>query len=221
MSEREPSRTPRPAELRVSDAERHEVAEVLRRAAGEGRLDMDELEERLEATFGAKTYGDLEPLVRDLPLQQSPVAVPGNARPVVAGQAEQPSPAMSLAMMSGVDRKGVWTLGERHTALALMGGVDLDLRQAALPEVATINALAIMGGITIVVDQYTQLDVDGLALMGGFGESRPRVAPVIGHGSPLVRVRGFALMGGVEVVRKPREGKGRKLSKGELRELEE
>jgi hypothetical protein len=221
MSERDPSRLPRPAELRVSDAERHQVAEVLRRAAGDGRLDMDELEERLEATFAAKTYGDLEPLVVDLPLQESPVSVPGNARPVVAGQAEQPAPSMSLAMMSGVDRQGVWTLAERHTAFALMGGVDLDLRQAALPEVATITAVAVMGGVTIVVDQYTQLDVEGLALMGGFGEGRPRVAPVIGHGSPLVRVRGFALMGAVEVVRRPREGKGRKLSKRELRELEE
>jgi hypothetical protein len=221
MSERDPSRLPRPDELRVSDAERHQVAEVLRRAAGEGRLELDELEERLEATFAAKTYGELAPLVRDLPLQESPVSIPGNARPVAAGQVDQPGPGMSLAMMSTVERRGVWTLGERHTAFAMMGSVELDLRQAAMPVEATITAVSIMGGVTIVVDQYTRLDVDGIGVMGAFGETRPRATPVLGGGSPLVRVRGLALMGAVEVVRKPREGKGRRLSRRELRELEE
>ena len=56
-----------PRDLRISDADRHRVAEVLREAAGEGRLDLDELDERLEATYAAKTYGDLVPITVDLP----------------------------------------------------------------------------------------------------------------------------------------------------------
>ena len=55
------------SELRVSDADRERIAERLRLAAGEGRITADELEERLERAFGARTAGELEPLTADLP----------------------------------------------------------------------------------------------------------------------------------------------------------
>ena len=58
--------------LRVADVDRDRVAERLRRAAGEGRLAPDELEERLEAAFGARTQADLAPLVADLPAEPPP-----------------------------------------------------------------------------------------------------------------------------------------------------
>jgi hypothetical protein len=213
MNESDPARPPRPADLRISDDDRHQVAEVLRRAAGEGRLDLDELEERLESAFAAKTYGQLEPLVRDLPVHESAFSVPGSARPAVQrGPVPLPSPGVSVAVMSGVERRGAWTLAERHTAVAVMGGVELDLRDAELPAEATVTALAVMGGVTVVVDQFTRVDVDGIGLMGGFGESRSRTHAVLGPGSPVVRVRGLALMGGVEVVRRPRRGDQRDLA---------
>ena len=56
-----------PSAMRISDADRHRVAEFLREAAGEGRIDLDELDSRLEATYAAKTYGDLVPITVDLP----------------------------------------------------------------------------------------------------------------------------------------------------------
>ena len=61
-----------PAQLRVSDDDRHKVAEILREAAGEGRLDLDELDERLEAAYAAKTYADLVPITLDLPSRACP-----------------------------------------------------------------------------------------------------------------------------------------------------
>ena len=57
----------RRATLRASDADREQVAERLRRAAGEGRILAEELEERLEAVFSARTYGELDVVVADLP----------------------------------------------------------------------------------------------------------------------------------------------------------
>jgi hypothetical protein len=57
----------RRAALRASDADREQVAERLRHAAGEGRILSEELEERLEAAFAARTYGDLDVVVADLP----------------------------------------------------------------------------------------------------------------------------------------------------------
>jgi Domain of unknown function (DUF1707) len=63
--------SPDPA-LRIGDADRERVAERLRTAAGEGRLSPEELEERLEAAFAARTEAELAPLVADLPPARRP-----------------------------------------------------------------------------------------------------------------------------------------------------
>ena len=72
-----------PSQMRISDADRQRVADVLRDAAGDGRLDLEELDERLELTWAAKTYGDLVPITLDLQAT-GPVAPPA-AAPVLAG----------------------------------------------------------------------------------------------------------------------------------------
>jgi len=63
-----------PRQLRVSDKEREAVAEQLRVAAGDGRLDLGELEERITAVYSAKTYAELEPITRDLPSATTPAS---------------------------------------------------------------------------------------------------------------------------------------------------
>jgi hypothetical protein len=206
-----------PDQLRISDADRHRVAEVLRDAAGEGRLDIDELEERLEATYAAKVYGDLVPIIVDLPGNQ--LNLPTAAAPVLRPAA---TPALgtavrhdtSIAIMGGQDRKGVWEVGPTHTAFSMMGGVVIDLRQAvfASPEVV-ITANAVMGGIDIIVNAHTNVVVQGIGIMGGFDQARDRVPPELDGSSPLVRVRGVALMAGVTVVRKGMPGTGKGLRK--------
>jgi Domain of unknown function (DUF1707) len=60
--------------LRASDADREQAAERLSHATAEGRLTADELEERLEALYAARTYGELDPLVADLPATSPPGA---------------------------------------------------------------------------------------------------------------------------------------------------
>jgi Domain of unknown function (DUF1707) len=65
------------AAIRASDADRERVAERLRRAAGEGRLRTEELEQRLEAALGARTYGQLDAVLSDLPGRR--LAVPSQA----------------------------------------------------------------------------------------------------------------------------------------------
>src|SRR3954469_5033148 len=88
-------------ELRASDADRERTAELLRRAAGEGRLTLEELEERLHTTYEARTHGDLERLTAD-------VAVPGEASPQrrVPVRAGEGGTAWLVSVMSGHDRKG-------------------------------------------------------------------------------------------------------------------
>jgi hypothetical protein len=89
-----------------------------------------------------------------------------------------------------------------------MGGVELDLRHARFAaDETTITAVAIMGGIDIVVPEHLDVEVDGVGLMGGFGGRRIGAR----SGGPRVRITGFALWGGVEVKRaKPEIDKGGK-----------
>lgn len=184
--------------MRVSDTDREDAAEVLRDAAGQGRISLDELDERLERAYAAKTFADLAVVTRDLP--QTGQAAPRPA--AVSRIGGTPRSKFSVAVMSGARRMGHWVVPATYVSVAVMGGVELDLRDAqfAAAEV-TLHAYTVMGGIQIIVPEDVEVDVSGLAFMGGFDHhaSGPGVP-----GAPRVRVLGFALMGGVEVRRKAR-----------------
>lgn len=207
-----------PARLRISDADRHQVAEVLRQAAGEGRIDLHELDERLEATYQAKTYGDLVPITADLPVRTAgalpgtpPLTPPAVAPPAAGPMVPAAAYPTSISFMGDCTRRGVWRVPEQHTAFSMMGSVTLDLREALFEaREVTITAVAIMAGIDIVVNAQTQVIVDGVGIMGDFSQSRDRVAAEITAGSPVVRLKGLALMAGVNVQRKAMPGDSRK-----------
>lgn len=197
--------------LRISDADRHRITEVLREAAGEGRLELDELEERIEATYRAKTYADLVPLTADLPVSGShPSPAPRPATP--AG----PRYDKSIAIMSETKRVGPWQLYDGHTAFALMGSVTLDLRQAQLTSrEVSILADAVMGEVKVIVGEDTMVVVEGIGIMGEFKEQRPRTEARLTPDSPVVRVKGVALMGSVNVQRRgPSRDMRRRLEPG-------
>jgi Domain of unknown function (DUF1707)/Cell wall-active antibiotics response 4TMS YvqF len=190
-----------PSQLRISDEDRHRIAEILRMAAGEGRLDIDELDERLEATYAARTYADLVPITHDLPdhPQRTPQVRPAASPDVVPG----PDKESHLAIMSGFDRRGVWVVPKQLTVFAFMGGAELDLRQAkfaAQEVVITINA--IMGGAQVIVGPNTNVHMEGTGIMGGYSGPSGLVDAELDEASPTVRIRGVAIMGGVNVERK-------------------
>ncbi len=198
-----------PSRMRISDADRHRVAEVLRQAAGEGRLDLEELDERLELTYNAKTYADLIPITADLhavypaPPTSSPVPRTGGV-PVVGH-------ASSTAIMGDCKRRGVWQVPAQHSAFTLMGSITLDLREAVLSARETvINANAIMGEIKIIVPGGMHAVVDGTPIMGDYGQGKDKVPADLGPDSPTLLVKGVALMGSVQVVRLPPPGTPRK-----------
>ncbi|MGH1564222.1 DUF1707 SHOCT-like domain-containing protein [Mumia sp. DW29H23] len=188
--------------MRVSDADREHVAEILRAAAGDGRIDVDELDERLGAAYRAKTVGDLVPLTEDLTATPAlPGATPARrTNPVVP--TGEPTRESGVAIMSGYERKGDWLVPQQLTVTAVMGGAHIDTRRArfSAPEVViTVNA--VMGGAEIVVSPQTRVVMEGVGIMGGFGG--PSDDSEVTADSPTVRVRGFAFWGGVGVTRKP------------------
>jgi Domain of unknown function (DUF1707)/Cell wall-active antibiotics response 4TMS YvqF len=185
-----PPQERRPA-LRASDAERERAVATLREGATAGRLTFDELAQRVELAYGATTAAELEQLLADLPVG-SPSAAP---EPVAAGVRQR---RWNVAIMGGAVRRGRWHPAPRSVAIALMGGVDLDLRDATIEgDELVITAVALMGGINVIVPEGIEVDLGGFALMGA-NDHRPGTAPVR-PGTPVVRVRAFALMGGIDV----------------------
>lgn len=190
--------------LRASDADRDRIADILREALAEGRLDAEEHSERLDRVYAAKTVGELEPLVGDLPAGRvAAAAAPSAAARSYAGEPLGENPTL-VGILSGAERKGRWRVGNRITAVAVMGGIEIDLTEATFtsPELV-IHCTAVMGGISIKVPENVTLQGSGvIGIMGG-ADVRAFEAP--DPHAPTVRVVGVAFWGGVEA--KAKRGK--------------
>ncbi|MGV9250822.1 DUF1707 SHOCT-like domain-containing protein [Streptomyces sp. NPDC003697] len=195
-------------QLRASDADRDRVADILRDALAEGRLDMAEFEVRLEVAYRARTYGELTPLTVDLPasgaavpvvsLRKDPAEGGTWADRIVGGGG---SSAWAVAVMSGFQRKGRWTVPKLFRSFAFWGGGEIDLREAYFADrEVEINCVAIMGGVQVIVPPGVEVVVRGVGVMGGFDHREEGVPG--DPGAPRVIVTGFAFWGGVGVERK-------------------
>jgi len=183
-------------ELRVSDADREATVVRLRDAGGEGRLTLEELAERVELAEAARTRADLDALTADLPASTG-------ARPRLTAT-ERKERRWVVALMGGAERKGRWRPARSTNAVAVMGGVNIDLREAELADEVVITAFSLMGGISIVVPHGVSVEMTGLAVMGGNSGPNDKVPPL--PGAPVVRVRGYSLMGAVDVKRRRSRG---------------
>jgi hypothetical protein len=189
-----------PPDLRVSDADRERVAERLRDAAGEGRLTVEELDERLERAYGARTGSDLAPLTADLPAAAPGAEVSEHRR--AGGKRRR----WIVAVMGGGNLRGRWLAGRRLTSIAIMGGGEIDLRNAVLTEGdLRITIFSFMGGVNVIVPPGVDVEATGFALMGG---NDTHVPPQdLSPGARRVHVRAISIMGGSDVKMKRRDRK--------------
>jgi class 3 adenylate cyclase len=192
-------------DIRISDAERNQMVDLLREHCSEGRLTLDEFSDRVGEVFNARTRRDLEVVTADLPIpaellpSSQPATVPtADAYPMKRRAVRR----WIVGVMSGGAAKGRWRPADEVRVVAVMGGCEVDLRNAEIdgPEVL-IRAVAVMGGIEIIVPEGIEVEVDGFALMGG-NERRIKDVPRL-PGTPVVRVQAFSLMGGVSVKSRP------------------
>jgi hypothetical protein len=191
-------------DLRASDDDRERTADRLRRAASEGRLTVDELEERLQAAYAARTQGELAPLVADVPAHE-----PG-PRSRVAVRRGEGGTRWLVSVMGGHDRTGHWRLAPRVNVINVMGGSDLDLHEAELADDdVVITVFSLMGGSDIRVPEGLNVEVSQFALIGGNGVELGAAHP--DPGGPVVRIRLLSIMGGTDVKR------GRRLTRAERR----
>jgi Domain of unknown function (DUF1707) len=209
----EPPPEPSVPALRVSDAEREQVADRLRTAAGEGRLTVDELDERLQLAYAARTGADLEPLLADLPAEDAPSAAPRPSSRLSVRPGEGGARWL-VAIMGGCERRGRWRVARQSTVVNVMGGSDLDFNEAELAgDVVEMTVVSLMGGSEIHVPDGLNVELSEFALMGGNDVKLGN--PMPSSRGPVLRLRLVSIMGGTELRRGP------KLSRKERKRLKQ
>lgn len=202
----DPAQPPLP-DLRASDADRERAVLTLGRAAGDGRLDTDELEERLQLAYAARTHGELERLLADVggAIEGDLAAAPARRAAVVRSAAEAGT-SWIVSVMGGNERTGRWRAAERCNVVNFMGGCEIDLHDVELSdEVTQVNVYTLMGGFEIRVPDGVDVQVSKFAFMGGHQVALGSEPPP--PGAPVIRLRLITMMGGGEVRRgrKPRK----------------
>jgi hypothetical protein len=187
---------PPPALVALHD-ERERVIARLSDAFARELIELEEFERRLTLAHRAAAVAELSPLVADLePAAPSTALVPALSRVSAATVRDRQT---LLAIMGGTTRHGSWTPPRRLHVYACMGGVELDFREALLaPGITEVIVYTVMGGALVIVPPNLAVEVEGVAIMGGFDHAAR--APVeIDPTRPRLRVSGVAVLGGVHV----------------------
>jgi hypothetical protein len=143
----------------MSDTDRERVAERLRTAVGEGRLTLDEFEQRLSGVLAARTFAEVEPFVADLP--------GGPALPPTPEQAELRTTAATLK------RRGSWVVPRRLQVVARAGSVKLDFTEALIAHpVVEIDLNVTAGSTWLVLPRGASVDIDDVEMIAGSARVR-------------------------------------------------
>ena len=149
------------AGVRASHVDRDRVVELLRVAAGDGRLTAEELDERLEAGLTARTYGELAALTTDLPAV--PDSAPGAPAP------EPKDLARIDCRGSSVKRDGRWLVPQRMEVRVTGGSVTLDFAEAVIVRPSLLlDADVSAGRLTLVTKPGVVVDTDEVAAEGSY-----------------------------------------------------
>ena len=183
--------------VRLEDA-RERVIQLLSEHFAQDHLSLEELETRMTRVYAASNQEELSAILAGLPsLGQDAASAPlAEGQTAIATGVREESKTL-FALMGGVVRRGVWAVPQKIHAIAIMGGVEIDLREAPLPPgVTEVSVFTLMGGVEVRVPPHVRLETDGFAIMGGFEDTvhQPPSLP----SAPVVRVTGVAIMGGVE-----------------------
>ena len=193
-----------------ASAERQRVIDALCEHYAQDRLGIQEFERRLDEANRVATNAELSKLLSDLPSLGDTVPVRRSAGdesgasglPTRAGRVPArrvPESQTELAIFSGRVRSGSWVPARKIRAVAMMGGVELDFREALFgPGETHVHCAAFMGGVEILVPPGVHVDAGGFAILGGFEED------LTGGGelppdAPTLKVTGVAFLGGVDI----------------------
>jgi len=175
---------------RAADADREAVAERLRVAAGEGRLDLEELDDRLGRAYAARTYGQLRVLVADLPAEAGSVAR-HDALP-------EPETLVLKTTAPNIRQSGRWEVPRRITAETTAGMITIDFTRASCAhrEVA-VEAVNQTGWIRLILPPGWAARIDPSST--NTSHIRNKAAETAHPGAPTLIVTGHPVMGYIRI----------------------
>lgn len=177
--------------IRASDAEREQTVERLRTAAGEGRLTLEELSDRIEAAAASSTRDELAGLTADLPA--GGVAGVGAGAPGAAATV----PVSNSSAFGDLRRSGGWTLPASSRWSTVFGDVKLDLREAHVPAgEIVVDAGTVFGDVELLVPEGVVVEVRSRTFFGDVKQEAGTAAPA---GAPRIVLTGWTVFGDVRV----------------------
>ena len=182
-----------PAGLRASHADRDRVIELLRVAAGDGRLTAEELDERLEAALTARTRGELAALTTDLP------AASGSA---TGAPGPKPKDVARIECHSGTaKRDGRWLVPHRMQVRVTNGTVMLDFTEAVIAQPSlVIDADVRSGRLMLVTKPGVVVDTDDVAADNSYLKVRAPRGPEV---PVMLRIQVSGKVGGGHITARP------------------
>jgi hypothetical protein len=181
-------------------AERERVVQTLSAHFAHDQLTLTEFEQRLERAYNVSAVDQLRSLVADLPALSPHAGTQGAAAavPPLVPSSEVPPRGAIFAVMGGHERGGSWIVPRQLKVVVLMGGAEIDLREARFGAgVTEIEIFVMMGGVDIIVPPGVRVESMGATFMGGF-ELKAGDATALSPVHPTLRLSGLAIMGGVE-----------------------
>jgi hypothetical protein len=200
--------TSRPEPMMLRDA-RERVVQRLTEGFAADELTLAEFESRIDGTYRSRTLDELDLLVKDLSHQEAIVVAPQasglakrGATAIEPGRAREEH-AVAMAVFGSVERHGSWLVPETLDAVALFGSVVLDFREVALPPgVTELRVVALFGSVEVIVPADYAVACEGTGIFGAVN-SVSRIPPEGVSELPLLRIKGLAMFGAVEVRTKP------------------
>jgi len=166
-------------------------------------MSVEEFERRVESAHKAETTEQLRGLLLDLPGANLPsvpgsAPLPGRTRDYSVTSADQVKErSFAIAVMGGTRRAGRWSPALKNYAIAIMGGAEIDLREAVMgPGVTELQIFTLWGGVEVIVPPGMNVESHGIGIMGGFEHAPDRPPDPL---APTLRVTGLAVMGGVDI----------------------
>jgi hypothetical protein len=182
---------------------RQQIVEQLSNHYAIGNLEVEEFERRVEQAQAADTERELVGLLQDLdPRYQEPVQVVPRQTPTtnLPVRATDATPGRSLVSIFSKVRRGQgWRVPSKLSVYSVMGGTELDFREAVFgPGVTEVKVSALMGNVRIIVPAGMPVEIAGAGIMGRFHDYRDPAQRAEGA-APVLRISGVALMSGVKI----------------------
>lgn len=190
-----------PRDLRVSDAEREHVVEVLQKAIGRGMIDLDEFTERTDTALAARTRGELNAVLADLPGLVHPDVYP--AAPAASYSSDQ---RLELnAKYSALVRNGRWLVPPEVVVRNRYGSTKLDFSEAQVSSpVVRVELDCKWGSVEVIIPDHAAVDLNAITEIK-YGSLQDKTGSDGRPGNPRLVFAG-RLHGGSLVIRHPRRG---------------